>query len=72
MAKAVVLGIAGESDLWLVDLGAGTVTRTKSPGTGALGDADKLRQSGAAIVKGVDLAVAVDSAASVASGFMDS
>ena len=72
MAKAIVLGIPGEENLWLVDLDAGTVTQTRTPAAGALGDANKLRQSGVAVVKGVDFAVAVNSASSVASGFMDS
>lgn len=72
MAKAIVLGIPGEDGLWLADLDAGTVTQLRSPASGALGDAHKLRQSGAAVVKGVDFAVAVNSASSVASGFMDS
>jgi len=71
MAKVVVIGIPGENGLWLADLTAGTVTQLPQPFSGELASAETLRRSGAAIVKGVDLAVAVSSADRVFSGHFD-
>jgi hypothetical protein len=68
MTKVVVIGIPGETELWLADLGAGTVTRLPAPKGGALAEAQKLRHAGATITKGVDLAVVVSSKDAVASG----
>jgi hypothetical protein len=71
MAKVVVFGIEGEADLWIADLGAGTVSKIAKPTQGELASADKLRTAGTAVVKGVNLAVTAQSSASVAGGFMD-
>jgi hypothetical protein len=71
MAKVVVLGIPGEPGLWLADLDAGTVSPIDAPADGALASANKLRAGGSAVVKGVDLAVVVSSAAKVSSGLLD-
>jgi hypothetical protein len=68
MAKVVVIGIPGEKELWLADLGAGTVTKLPAAKSGALADAQKLRAGGAHIHKGVDLAVVVASKEAVAAG----
>jgi hypothetical protein len=68
MAKVVVIGIPGETELWLADLGAGTVSRLPAAKSGALAEAQKLRHAGATITKGVDLAVVVSSKDAVASG----
>lgn len=71
MAGVVVIGLAGDTDLYVVDLGAKTVTPLNPPASGALGDANNLRTSGVNVVKGVTLAVSVKSAASAASGYLD-
>lgn len=71
MANVVVIGISGESGLWLADLAAGTVTQLPQPLSGQLASAEALRRSGAAVVKGVDFAVAVSSAGPVFSGHFD-
>ncbi len=72
MAKLVVLGVAGETDLWLVDLTAGTVTPTSSAAltgaaAGSAASIDQLRSTGYSIIKGVDLAVVADDLAQPAS-----
>lgn len=71
MANVVVFGIEGQSDLWIADLGAGTVSKIGKPTQGELATVDKLRAAGTTIVKGVNLAVTAQSSASVAGGFMD-
>lgn len=71
MAKVVVLGVPGETGLWLADLDAGTVTALAAPAEGPLAAASNLRASGVTVTKGDDFAVAVSSAASVASGLLD-
>lgn len=70
MAKVVVIGIPGEPDLWLADLGNGTVTTLKSV-TGDLATVNGFRTSGSAFVKNVDLAIAVSSADEVFAGHVD-
>ncbi|MCV9963206.1 hypothetical protein OIU34_14955 [Pararhizobium sp. BT-229] len=71
MAKVVVIGIPGETDLWLADLTAGTVTALPKPLTGELATAEALRSAGGAVIKGVDFAVAVSSEAQVFAGHYD-
>lgn len=71
MAGVVVIGLEGQTDLYVVDLGAKTVTPLNPPAGGALSDANNLRTSGVNVVKGVTLAVSVKSAASAASGYLD-
>ena len=65
MAKIVVLGIQGETSLWLVDFAAGTVTPAAATalagsGGGLAPTVDQIRASGYSVVKGVDLAVVAD------------
>ena len=69
MAKAVIIGIPGETGLWLADLGTGTV-KPLNP-TGDLATANDLRKVGGTFVKGVDLAVAVSSAQVALSSHVD-
>lgn len=69
MAKAVIIGIPGETGLWLADLDAGTV-KPLNP-TGDLATVSDLRKTGGTFVKGVDLAVAVSSAQVALSGHVD-
>ncbi|MCA1490902.1 hypothetical protein I6F11_08210 [Ensifer sp. NBAIM29] len=70
MAKVVVIGIPGESGLWLADLGNGTVRALNSV-TGVLASVNALRRPGSVFVKNVDLAVAVSAADEVFAGHMD-
>ncbi|MDL2398389.1 hypothetical protein [Rhizobium mayense] len=71
MTKVVVIGIAGEEGLWVVDLGARSVTPLHPPKAGTLKAVADLRTSGASITKGVDLAVTVKAADSAFSGRFD-
>jgi len=66
MAKAVIIGIPGETGLWLADLDAGTV-KPLDP-TGDLATANSLRKTGGTFVKSVDFAVGVSSAQAALSG----
>lgn len=65
MAKIVVLGVEGETGLWLVDFTAGTVTPAAAnalagSSSGLAATVDQIRASGYSVVKGVDLAVLAD------------
>jgi hypothetical protein len=71
MANFVVFGIPGDSQLYLADIGAGTISPLNIPAGSDLGVADQLRNAGATIIKGVNLAITVGSAASAGSGRMD-
>jgi hypothetical protein len=71
MAKVLVIGVAGEEGLWIADLDAGTISKMATPAKGALASADQLRNAGAVVAKGIDLAVTAQSVASVSGGFMD-
>lgn len=68
MAKVVVIGIAGESGLWQVDLEAGTVVALAEPLKGDIATAATLSAQGLTVTKGVRLAIAATSAAQVAAG----
>ncbi|WP_276121378.1 MULTISPECIES: hypothetical protein [Pararhizobium] len=71
MANVVIIGIAGETGLWVADLNAGTVTKSPEPSAGALQTANDLRNKGATVTKGVNLAVLATSAEAVSGGYMD-
>lgn len=66
MAKFVILGVEGESGVWLVDFEAGTVNPVSPVTVEAAGAADagflevalKARTQGYGLFKGIDLAVA--------------
>ena len=63
MAKFVVLGLEGDDVLYIVDINGGTVTpapRWDDSATGFPRSADQARVVGYTIIKGVNLAVAVD------------
>ncbi len=68
MAKIVVLGLKGEAGLWAADLDAGTVTPITEPLAGDMATVGPWRQNGVAIMKGVDVAVAVMTPAEAAGG----
>lgn len=63
----VVIGIEGETGLWIADLDAGTVAPL-TPSSGDLKTVSDLRAGGSVITKGVDFAVTVKSAETAASG----
>ena len=71
MAKVVVIGLPGETGLWVADIDAGTVTPLQPTAGSPLDSANKLRASGVAINKGVDFSVAGSSAAEAFSGHLD-
>lgn len=71
MAKVVVIGVEGDNRLWVADLDAGTVSLIPAPTQGPLAAANDLRNNGAHVHKGVNLAVLAASAGSVSGGFMD-
>ena len=71
MTKVVVISVEGEKGLWVADLGRGTVMPLSVPKAGALAEAAALAARGSVITKGVNLAVAVKSADSVAAGHYD-
>jgi thiazole synthase ThiGH ThiG subunit len=71
MANFVVIGIPGDPQLYLADLGAGTISPLAPPAGSNLGIADQLRNVGATIIKGVNLAVTVGSAGDAANGRLD-
>lgn len=71
MANFVVFGIPGDSQLYLADIRAGTISPLNVPAGSDLGVADQLRNAGATIIKGVNLAITVGSTASAGSGRLD-
>jgi hypothetical protein len=71
MAKVVVLGVTGEKGLWVVDIDARTVTPLAEPAAGNLKNVVELQAAGASVIKGVDVAISVESAGQVASGHME-
>lgn len=68
MAKVVVLGIEGETNLWVVDLNALTVEALELPKSGGLKAVADLRAKGVNVIKGADVAVVVKSAEAASSG----
>lgn len=71
MATVVVLGVEGKEGLWAVDFDKGTVTPLDGPMTGNLKNVVDLRAAGASVIKGVDVAIKVDTASSAAAGHME-
>ena len=71
MTQVVVIGVEGETDLWVADLKAGTVAPLHSPKAGTLKTVTDLRASGASVIKGVNVAVAVKTADAAFSGHYD-
>ena len=68
MPKVAIIGLEGEDGLWLADFENGTVKRLTQELKGDLASTASARQLGVSVVKGVNYAVLVSSAASVASG----
>jgi hypothetical protein len=71
MSKIIVIGLPGEAGLYLADIEAGTVVPFDVPANGALASANDIRKAGGAVVKGVDLAVAIGSTDAAFSGVFD-
>lgn len=73
MAKYLIVGVAGEDNLWLVDCEAMTVEKIEADSLGAGGAADgdliantsEARGQGFTVVKGIDLAVSAESRSGV-------
>ncbi|WP_426130531.1 hypothetical protein [Pararhizobium sp. PWRC1-1] len=70
MSKVVVIGFPGDPKLYIADVAAGTLAPLTNV-TGSLAAASQLRASGGVVIKDVDFAVAVSSAASVSAGLFD-
>jgi len=71
MARVVILGIAGEPGLWVVDLDAGTAAPLTNPPDSTLQPIVNLRAAGATVTRGVNVAVSVASAESAYCGHFD-
>ena len=67
MSKVIVLGLAGETQLYVADVAAGTIV----PLDDSDGRAGALRSAGAPVARGVDFAVALSPADPVFSGLFD-
>ena len=68
MAKTVILGITGETGLWVADLQSGTITPVNGQLSGELSNAASLRGAGVSLTKGVDLAIAISTSELPATG----
>lgn len=71
MARVVVIGVAGEKDLYVADLDAGTVTPLATPTNGLLQTVVDLRSAGATVIKGLDVGISVTSVEDAAHGRFD-
>lgn len=71
LKKIVVIGLPGETGLYLVDLDAGTVVAFEVPANGTLASANEIRKAGGSVVKDVDFAVAIGAAEAAFSGVFD-
>ncbi|OLP59125.1 hypothetical protein BJF93_04195 [Xaviernesmea oryzae] len=69
MSKAVLIGFPGDSKLYLADIEAGTVIPVDEA-NGGMSDMNE-GAAGGAVVKGVNLAVAINSADAVFAGYFD-
>jgi hypothetical protein len=59
MANVIVFGVQGDTQLYIADLAMGTVVPLSIPSGGSLGIADQLRNGGATVIRGVNLAIAI-------------
>ena len=60
MSKVVILNVAGESQIYVADLEAGTVVPVNGQPAGELAALLSLAESGAVVTRGVTAAIAVD------------
>ena len=65
MSKIVVLGLEGETGLWVADLETGTITSLVSA------SADEMRKSGKLTPRGDSFATVAETAAPLSGGFYD-
>ncbi len=70
MSHVIMIGVPGDSTVYVADLEAGTVRPVDAASTTAA-SANRLRDEGPAYVKGVDFAVAVRAAEPAAAGLFD-
>lgn len=66
MSKIVVIGLPGQTGLWVADTESGVIVPLAPPYSGALASADALRQNGVLVAKGVNLAIAFGSMEEIA------
>lgn len=71
LSNLVLLGTVEDGKVWLVDFKSGTVSELEQPADGDVGSVLNMRKSGYAVIKGVDLAIAIPSTADVAGGFLE-
>lgn len=71
MTKAVLLGLSGEQNLWIVDLEKGSVSQLDAPMSEKLAEAASMRDIEGAVMKGIDLAVALPSSTRIAQGLFE-
>lgn len=71
MAKFVVFGLPGESELWLADIELGTIAPLETPEGGTLAFANELRKAGTTLTKGVDFAIMINSGDDIAGSFFN-
>jgi len=65
MSKVVVLGLEGETGLWVADFETGTIAAVSSA------SADDMRKSGKLTPRGVSFAMVAETAAPLSGGYMD-
>lgn len=72
MANVIVLGVQGETGLYMIDIEAGTVTPLTDGLPAEAASLGQLRKSGAVVTKGVDFAISLTGPAPVAGSFLES
>ena len=70
MSKVVVIGFPGDAKLYLADMDLGTISELEN-GRDLLGSPRQIEDLGGAVIKDVDFAVAISSAAPVSAGLFD-
>ncbi|WP_112812319.1 hypothetical protein [Ensifer sp.] len=71
MAKVAILGFVGEAGLYVVDIDAGTVAPLTAPVKGGLQAVVDVQNAGGSVIRGVNVAVSVDSAEDISNGRFD-
>ncbi|MFD1747498.1 hypothetical protein ACFSE1_18670 [Rhizobium helianthi] len=72
MANVIVLGVQGSSELYMVDLDAGTVTPLVGGLPEEAASLAALRKTGTVVTKGVDFAVSLSAPLAAAGSFHES
>ena len=71
MSKIVVIGFPGSDAVWVADIDAGTVQPLNPAPSPQLDAITQIRAAGGAVIKDVDLAIAVEASDSAFSGLFD-